>query len=400
MDIRSEVEDTLRRWDQYEVRRGTSPIIDFDFCPPAHDIQPAKDRLDVYKRLRQLRKAASDSAEPALAERIDSHLAYLQALLGYRAPLDNYIRTTQGCQPRGWPTAYVEACRDRAIKCIEALGIPWGESTENELTRLEEEIPTHDAPEAIRQAAEQLEPAVREITGSTAKFNLTVETVEVDQYWSYWLDGRGPNARLRLNLRKARFTRVRALQFGLHEILGHALQAASISARCTQEDVPWVRILCVHSNQQVLFEGLAQALPLYVAPDNELLVARTRLDHYHELVKAELHLAVNAGVPIEDCARHAKARVPYWRDETIADYLSDRGANPLLRSYLWAYPAGFDWFVALADQGSKDLIRAVLQESYRTPLTPKELTAMWPDGPVIGGPGTDLPLLDRPKQPL
>lgn len=129
-----------------------------------------------------------------------------------------------------------------------------------------------------------------------------------------------------------------ALQFELHELLAHALQAANISARCAQEDVPWVRIFCVHSNQQVLFEGLAQALPLYVAPDDELLAARTRLDHYHELVRAELHLAIDAGVPIEDCARHAKARVPYWRNETIADYLSDRGANPLLRSYLWAYP--------------------------------------------------------------
>jgi hypothetical protein len=73
---------------------------------------------------------------------------------------------------------------------------PLGESTENELTRLEEEIPTKDAPETIRQAAEQLEPAVRQITGVTAKINLTIETVEVDQYWSYWLDGRGPHARV------------------------------------------------------------------------------------------------------------------------------------------------------------------------------------------------------------
>ncbi|PRX02945.1 UNVERIFIED_ORG: hypothetical protein CLV66_113143 [Actinomadura viridilutea] len=41
--------------------------------------------------------------------------------------------------------------------------------------------------------------------------------------------------------------------------------------------------------------------------------------------------------------------MPWATDAAIADLLTDRGANPHLRSYLWAYPAGFDWFANLAD---------------------------------------------------
>ena len=84
--------------------------------------------------------------------------------------------------------------------------------------------------------------------------------------------------------------------------------AAGIAARCATEDVPWVRLSSVHGPQQVLLEGLAQAMPLFVAPDDGALIARVRIDHYTQLVRAELHLAINAGTPVEECVRHARQR--------------------------------------------------------------------------------------------
>lgn len=79
----------------------------------------------------------------------------------------------------------------------------------------------------------------------------------MDAYWSYWLDGSGQDVRLRLNLKNAPVTEVRARQFALHEVLGHGLQSASLAARCQHDDVPWVRLLSVHAPHQVMLEGRA-----------------------------------------------------------------------------------------------------------------------------------------------
>jgi hypothetical protein len=260
----------------------------------------------------------------------------------------------------------------------------WDAETLTALAQRERPLAAEVAPVAIREAAADLEPAVREAVGSTAPYSLAIETVDVDAYWAYWLDGAGQNARLRLNLRHAQFTEAQARVFALHEILGHALQSASYSARAATGEVPWVRLLSVHAPYQVVFEGLAQALPLFITPDDRQLVARVRLAHYTQLVRAELHLAINGGATVEQCARHARSRIPFWTDEDIAAALSDRGVNPQLRSYLWTYPAGIDWFVSLAEAGGP-IARKVLRAAYRDPLTPSDLEALWPDGPAVGG---------------
>lgn len=132
---------------------------------------------------------------------------------------------------------------------------------------------------------------------------------------------------------------------------------------------------------------LAQALPLFVTPDDERLIARVRLAHYCELVRAELHLLINAGTSIEDCVAHARKRIPFWTDEAIADTLTDRSVDPLLRSYLWAYPAGIDWFVALARDADPGTASDILRLAYRQPLSPKDLSRAWPSGPAFGGSG-------------
>jgi hypothetical protein len=188
---------------------------------------------------------------------------------------------------------------------------------------------------------------------------------------------------------------VRARQFALHEVLGHGLQCASLAARCQEVDVPWVRLLSVHAPYQVMLEGLAQVMPLFVTPDDAALEARVRLDHYAQLVRAELHLAINNGATVRECVGHARARVPYWTDEDIGNELSDRGTDPLLRSYLWSYPAGIDWFVALAE-ADPTAIRKVLHAAYREPLTPTDLVALWPAGPAVGGTGRLVRLRQSP----
>jgi hypothetical protein len=44
--------------------------------------------------------------------------------------------------------------------------------------------------------------------------------------------------------------------------------------------------------------------------------------------------------------------------------LADRSTDPLLRTYMWAYAAGSDWFTNLAD-ADETAIRKVLHASFR-----------------------------------
>jgi hypothetical protein len=300
-------------------------------------------------------------------------------------PVRAYIKATQGCDAQGWPEPYIASVRDTAIQHLAELGVSWGPTTMDELKATEVEVDAANAAGVIQKYASELETDVRQLVNSDAPFNLSIEHVDLDAYWAYWLDGAGANVRMRINSRRANFTDVQARQFALHEILGHGLQCASYAQSCQRLEVPWVRITSVHAQQQVLLEGLAQALPLFVCPDDQPLITRVRLVHYIELVRAKLHLAINDGANIPDCIALAKMHAPFWTEDAIGDMLSDRGANPLLRTYLWAYPAGIDWFVRLADEGPKETVRTLISAAYRSPLTPDELSALWPEGPAIGG---------------
>jgi hypothetical protein len=379
--LRDELEAILRGWNAYEVARGAKPVADFDLRPDVGEAVPVESRLEAYRRCLDVMERATDPADSHVHDRAQADATYLAALLGVRIPLADYLRRTQGCDATGWPPDYLASRRARVEEALDGLGIGWGPKATHELYQCP--ISAEEAAAEIRNAAEEFEPAVRAATGATASYTLTVETVEVDAYWHYWLDGSGSDIRLRLNTRRARFTRSRCRQTALHEVLAHGLQSASIAEYARTHDVPWVRLISVHAREQTLLEGLAQALPLFVAPADEALTAIVRLVHYVQLVRAHLHLAVNRGDSIESIVAYAREQVPFWTDEDISDFLTDRSVNPLLRSYLWSYAAGIDWFVNLAEAGGP--VAAVLHAAYREPLRPVDLASLWPAGPPIGG---------------
>ncbi|MCY7341673.1 MAG: hypothetical protein LH603_07450 [Pseudonocardia sp.] len=389
MTLRDRTEAALRSWNHHEIGRGAPPVVDYDCHPQgATDVQPATSRLHVRRELEGLGAEAADrNADVSVSERVGAALAYLDALLGAREPLDDYVRATQGCAAAGWSDEHLERVRIVAVTELDRLDIGWDSATSESLATAEGLIDAADAADVIRRHASDLEGSVRSLVDSDAPFNVRVEHVDLAVYWAYWLDGSGADVRLRINARNASFTDVQARQFALHELLGHGLQCASYSAECRERDVPWVRMTSVHAQQQVLLEGLAQALPLFVLPDDQALTVRVRLAHYLELVRAKVHIALNDGVSIPECVAMARSHVPFWSEARIGDMLTDRGADPLLRSYLWSYPAGIDWFVSLADLATPEMAENVIRTSYRAPLTPDGLSTLWPDGPAIGGAG-------------
>ncbi len=378
MTLWKQAEEAIGDWNLYEIQRRGAGVIDYDCSPDDYDASP-RNRLDTLERLELISDDAFRQDMIELVDSIESHIFYLRALLGERFALKEYVRATQGSHIGRWRPDYLSERRSIALEGLQSIGIEWHTGTRQELDNLGSSIRLEDAPNAIREQAEFLLPAVRRITGTTADFHLAIEVVEVDAYWAYWVDGARDKARLQLNRRNsATFTPVRIRQFALHEILGHALQCASFYTTCLRGPVKWLRKLSVFGKYQVLLEGLAQALPIFVTPDDKTLLAHVHLDHYLQLVRAGLHVAINEGASAVECAARARNLVPFWSSEDIADALADRSVDPLLRSYQWSYPAGFDWFVALAEDAPPTTQRAVLRACYKAPHTPAQLDALWP----------------------
>lgn len=383
MHLRNAVEDAVRRWDALERSHDEAPVIDFDCAPPANKPHPFENRFTALDELIRV-GSHTNSQHPALKAQLDAHIAYLRALIGEQLPFDRYILMTQGCAARGWSLDYVEHRAQMAREALEPLGISWNSDTWVNIRGLSEQLPPADVASAIKDYADRYEPTIRRLVDTNATFNLTIEDVEIDAYWSYWLDGAGHDARLRINKKNASFSRVDAYRFALHEVLGHALQYSSLTAQAESNIVEWPRILAVHCPHQVLFEGLAQVLPWVACPEDEIVQARTRLDHFTNLVRGQIHVMLNGGGTIVDCRDFARSQVPWWTDQEIARESYDRSRNPQLKSYLWAYPAGMDWFIRLVETGGAPLAE-VLRDAYRRPLTPGELHELWSSGPIIGG---------------
>jgi hypothetical protein len=382
MAMRDECETFIRQFHALEVSTGGVPVVDYDCTISSKDdVLPFADRLAALNALEKFAEGARGSV---VAEQAKAHATYLSALLGKQYGFAEYIERTQGCPARGWTKEYISDRREIARKALDNIGVTWGENTRKELNSQEEKIPVDSIGDAIKHYASQYEQDIRRLTGTDANYVLKIENVESDRYWSYWLDGAGYEARLRINVTNASFTQADAYLFALHEVLGHALQYASITHYARYHAAEWPRLLAVHSNHQVLFEGLAQVLPLVARRDDPKINAIVRLDHYTQLARAELHVLLNAGATISECYDLIKSNIPFLQPKDFERELHDRSRDPQLRSYLWAYAAGIDWFMNLVEQRAT-LLPEVLRVAYQRPLSPSQLQQLWPDGPAIGG---------------
>ncbi|GLY14454.1 hypothetical protein Kisp01_14690 [Kineosporia sp. NBRC 101677] len=395
MRLRDQVESLVRSWGAYEEARGGRQVIDYDCAPTNAPITPATSRIDVYDQLTKLNQQAKADGETKVEQTTRAHLAYLSCVLGERPELDAYMRATQGCGTAGWSEEYVTELGDRARKAYADLGITWDANLADEVTQLETPMTIERAATQVQVLADEAEPVVRELTGTTATYTVDVQVVDIDDYWSFWVDGAGHHSRLRFNQRTAVFTEDGLRFFAQHELLGHALQLSSFAQTAENEDVDWVRTMTVHLPYQPLLEGLATAWPIYTEPHNAPLMAKARLNHYLHIVRGEVHRAINAGFPLRDVAEHVRARAPWLSLDQIGNLLSDRGTDPLLRSYLWSYTAGTDWFMNLGDQADEATIKKVLTAVYHHPHNPTELAKLWPAGPTFGGDGAPI-VLRRP----
>jgi len=379
--LRDEVDGIVRTWHMYEVARGGAPIIDYDLQPHDHEPAPPASTDEVVARLQDV---AARTTDTQLLEYVNAHIAFGQALTSGNWLFADFVKMTQGVWPRRWPPGDVEKSRSSAASHLAQLGIELGPQTRSMLNDLDRPLQSSEVEVAILEAASDLRPQVSGLVGELAPFDVEILLVQDPSvYWAYWIDGAGSKARLRINESNASFTDVTAVQFALHEVLGHAAQAAGWARELSKEPDAWPRTSCLHTPQQVILEGWAQALPLYLETEDHRLTARVRLLHYVQISLAQAHMNLQEGASPDRVRDWLREQLPWLSAIEIDTAIRDRLVDPQTVTYLWSYPVGLDWFIRLRDSGlaaSADL-RSVM---YRQSLSPIDAQRLSPDVPIHG----------------
>ncbi len=365
-------------WDNLEQRNGARAVIDFNVSGVLSG-QHFDHRYDVLRALIELKDACE---ECSLAfERVAAHEAYLRALMGQQLPFGDYIRATQGVVPSLFDESYLDVVRADAEQQLVEIGVNPREPVHPQLDELDPPLPLVAAEKSFHTFLDNHLHGLETLINEDLSFDLTIIPVEVDEYWSYWVDGTASRFRLRLNQRKASFSLTECLQFTFHELIAHCGQMHAWSGRISEGALAaYFGITTVHTPEQFMLEGLAQTLPLLIRSEvltaNPILQARMTLMRYELLIRNNLHYMINRFAPIEECLAYYEQRS--FRRKTL-DLLNDlvsRSVDVLYRSYQYVYPVSCEFFWDAAEGLTPDACAQLVRSCFREPHTAEDLRSL------------------------
>lgn len=369
---------TLLAWDEV----SPDAIVDFDVTDVAPARPPFGSEHDALAALDKLR--AEHAPDSWVGRRLAGHIAYGRNKLGLeRADLPAYIAATQAVPTELFHEADVDERRALAEAALARLGIAVGPRLEHELEAADDVIGIDDLPDAFSAADAALRPELEDALGHPLELDYETGFTRDDGWWTYWADTVEGRFRLRFNRRRrASLTATEVLQFTAHEVLGHFGQVHAYAQRIAAGELPRsFGITTVHTLEQFSFEGVAQTLPLWLRPPEEIsdpLLARIRLAHLAALVEHNSHLMVNAGEPIDRCAVYVRERLPWYQPGRIAIDLDARANDPLDRSYRFVYPTAIDTMLRATERLDATGRRNMLRRLYERPMSYCEFVQISP----------------------
>jgi hypothetical protein len=365
---------TLLAWD----RASAADIVDFDVTGAAATEEFATEG-DALPALEALRAECAPGS--FLERRLRGHTAYLRARLGEPASdFAAYIDATQAVPTAPIPEAVIDGRRALAEHSLRRAGTSFGPRVEYELEALDGVVSIDSLPAAFRDADAALRPELEQALGHPLELEYDTGFIDDDGWWTYWADTAGGRFRLRFNRRgKASLTDAEVRQFTAHEVLGHFGQVHAYAQRIAAGELPLsAGITTVHTLEQFAFEGVAQTLPLWLRPPEEidrLLLARIRLTHLCALVEHNAHLMVNSGESPERTAQYMLERLPHYQPERVRADLAARADDPLDRSYRFVYPAAIDTMVSATERLGSGRRRDMLRRLYAGPISHADFVA-------------------------
>jgi len=343
--------EIIFKWDEFERRQNRIEIIDFNLLSEFKTRSKYKNRRDILSDLEFILPKITDER---IQSKTLSHITYLRALIKDAIPFHAYIENTQQIPVKYFSEAYIRQIQIELNLTLDELHIDFNEKTLDSLNALDSEIPDQDCEKYFSQIYEKNKPYVESHLNREFDFDMIIETVNEDAYWSCWVDSKDDAFRLRINLKAKPYTQTKVLQMVYHELLAHCCQMAFWREQIREGKLSRIwGLTTVHGPEQFLFEGLAQTLPLFFKnefTDNILLQAKIKLSHYDALIWNNLHIMINEAKTANECIKYAKNYLPWTKENNIRNDLISRLENILFRSYQYVYPCSFDFFMKLANK--------------------------------------------------
>ena len=246
-----------------------------------------------------------------------------------------------GFEPRPYTEDTIEGIASRLDRLCAAFGVT-KESVAKGVLPEEQVGPDPTAIEAaFRAELERMRAAVLDEFSIALDFDVTFESVDVDAYWSYWVDGAGLQYRLRFNRSNRAYGRSEVTQFVLHELLGHCGQASKWYNAPGLSN--FARLLSVHTYEQVHLEGFGQGLPLLLQATRDTLTeVRAVYVLLREMVLNNAYLDLALGKPIEGVVDAATRHLPVVDYDRLLKNLAAQVHQPIMRTYMFSYPKGIE----------------------------------------------------------
>lgn len=366
-------------WDALERSLNGYDIIDFNLCNVefSKPLSTPSSRLDAlaegYKLLEKVEGELG--TQDYNFKKLNSSITCLNIICGKRIELSEYIEKTLGFAPQLYHKDYLYGILNDIM--VEAINhkIDFDKLVNNQIEELRYGPDKEDIIEAFTSEFASQKNLFHNEFGLDFDFDLKFEFVDVDAYWSYWIDGTGNQYRLRFNRSDRQYLQSEITQFCLHELIAHCGQASSWRKNIIAKKLPhFAGLLSIHSCEQVLLEGLAQGLPLLLDKyEGSLVCLRAKKDLLRQLALNNCYIRAESGLDVDEIFKEYNEIFPATNIDRLVKDVSNQQRNPNLRSYMFSYPKGFEMVYEISAEKDFNKVDNFINSAFNKPMLFKDI---------------------------
>lgn len=402
-----EAEFYSEAWNAYQawhIREGRNrSIIDFDLTTShpvvrqlaelTDDAPTRAERSRIVDMLTSLNERAREVPVDAVRHQhnwefslaqLEASLWFARRLRGDKLDPLEYIEKTMGVRPEQIPQQTLLEQKTIVNDLLRELGVlvPSQESLNG--LRKDHQINPDVAQLRLKTNSQQAIMRLNAFLGKTTLVDFQVMPENVDEYWWVWAttDPRTQQFILKQNFseRQGRiWTPGKTEELGWHEG-GQHLSRMAIRKGQVQEGKlsSFFGLTTVHGPEQIVEEGLAQTLVLFV-PDayQDLSLEgklQVRASILRQMVYGNVHVVVNTSpdYDLTEITDYVQSYLPWETASDIERQVNWRTKVPIYQTYLWAYAEGAKRHLQYAGQLSQRGKRIFLQNIFCRPYTPRQ----------------------------